>query len=323
MNPSDTYFEVRDVQNLIETGLKEKPQRKIGGAFLYESTTTLLFSRTNYGKSLLAFNLAYVAATGTSIANCEALKNECEPMKVLVIDLELQPRDLALRHGAVLKTMPREHYSNLLYLHEKIDKNIEVGISLLKRIEKVAIAHQAKLVIIDNLIRLLSDALNGPLANQIISTLRRIQMKTGASMLVISHTTKGNPKVAIQPTDYYGSSMIQNFFTELSYLDASKDGRFFLCHQKTKFPENYSQSVPVFTRGEHPVVGVGFNYEAMMPLVDIQLPYALKSGKSSRRYNLSKFKNELDILIQAGIKPATIAKICDVDRSAISRLFKK
>jgi hypothetical protein len=219
--------------------------------------------------------------------------------------------------------MDTEHYSNLLYLHEKVDRNIEVGVSLLKRIEKAAIAHQAKLVIIDNLTRILSDPLNGPLANQIISALRRIQMKTGASMLVISHTTKGNPKVAIQPTDYYGSSMIQNFFTELSYLDISKDGRYFLCHQKTKFPENYSQTVPVFTRGEHPIVGVGFNYEAMMPLSDIQLPFAFSSSKPTRRTSLGKFKKEIALLEDAGIKRARIAEMCDVARSTIYRLFDK
>ena len=63
--PDPAYFIDRNFEEVVADGLKFPPRRKIAGAFLYEDTTTLLFSRTNYGKSLLAFQFAYAAATGS------------------------------------------------------------------------------------------------------------------------------------------------------------------------------------------------------------------------------------------------------------------
>jgi len=71
------YFQIRDIDTVVKDGRKKKIRRKICGAFLYENTTTLLFSRTNYGKSILAFQFAWAAATGTDFDPCAALCNEC------------------------------------------------------------------------------------------------------------------------------------------------------------------------------------------------------------------------------------------------------
>lgn len=321
-NSQNSYFQCRSFDQIVSDGLKANKRRKIGGAFLYENSTTYLFSRTNVGKSLFVFQFAHSAATGTGIDNCEALLNECEPMKVLVVDLELEARDLAERHGTAIKNMKPEHLKNLMYLHEKIENNVVVGFDLLNKIEQEAISHGAKLVIIDNISKLLPDALKPETVTMVISSLNRIRKITGASILVIGHTTKGNPKIAIQPTDYFGSSMVQNFFSEISFIDRTKDGKFFLCHAKTKYKECYDQVVPVFTRDHHPVVGVGFAFESMQLVSDIQLPLAFNADKPSRRSNMAKFKKEISILDAAGVNRTTIAEMCNVARSTIYRVFE-
>jgi len=315
---SDTsYFQDRDFDHVLEDGLKHPPRKKICGAFLYEDTTTLLFSRTNYGKSILVFQFAYAAATGTSIDSCSALVNECDPMKVLVVDLELEDRDLAQRHMAV-KNDRNPYLSNLRYLHEKVENDMKLGFQLLDKIEQAAIQHQAKLVIIDNISKLLPDALRPDIATMITSMLNKIRKVTNCSILVIGHTTKGNPLVCIQPTDYFGSAMLQNFFSELSYLDATKDGNFFLCHSKTKQKEIYNQTVPVFSRGDHRL-GLGFTFLSLQPLSEIQLPFNLPVEKRSR--NMKKFIKEISILSDAGINQTDIAKLCDVSRTTIFRIL--
>ena len=139
---------------------------------------------------------------------------------------------------------------------------------------------------------------------------------------MIGHTTKGNPRIAVQPTDYFGSSMLQNFFFELSFLDTTRDGNFFLCHSKTKREECYNQTVPVLTRGPHRTVGVGFTFEAMRSVADIQLPFSLVSSGEIRKRNLAQFKHEIAILDQAGVKRSRIAELCNVNRSAITHLFE-
>lgn len=314
---NDSYFKSRNFIDLLLDGSTAPPQRKIGGAFLYEDTTTYLFSRTNYGKSLLVFQLAHAAATGTSLASCTALQNECPPMKVLVVDLELDDRELYKRHALVLEKNDPLIRENLSYLHEKIESPVMIGFNLLAKIEQAAVDHNARLVIIDNMSKLLPDSLKPDMVTFIVSALKRIRQRTGASMLVIGHTTKGNPLIAIQPTDYFGSSMVQNFFSELSFLDTTADGRFFLCHSKTKSKECFTNTVPVFTRGEHPVVGVGFSYETLMPLSEVQLPYVLATKNIFKKRDLRNYRGEIAVLERGGVSKTRIADIFGVTRGAV------
>jgi hypothetical protein len=320
--PKPDYFQVSDFAEIYAETLDAKPKRKIGGAFLYEDTITYLFSRTNYGKSILAFQLAYAAATGTSIANCEALQNDCPPMKAMVVDMELDNQTIAERHRAAFSHIDPEHSHNLLYMHERTDKQIMLGFDLLDKIEQYALYYGVRLIIIDNISRLIPEALKPETVTLVIAVLNRIRINTGASILVIGHTTKIHPKIAIQPVSYFGSSMIQNFFSEISYLDMTRDGRFFLCHAKTKKQECYSDTVPVFTRGEHPLIGLGFNYEALRPLSDVQLPYELKPDKTPKKRNLNKHIGRISKLLRSEESVADIADMLEVTPRSIYKLME-
>jgi len=310
------YFLDRYVNEVLLDGKNQKPRKKIAGAFLYEDTTTLLFSRTNYGKSLIAFQFAWAAATGGHFDPCAALYNECDPMKVLLVDLELESRDIFERHSSVLFSH-NPFQANLRYLHERVDNKMMLGFQLLDKIEQAAIVHSAKLVIIDNISKLLPDALKAETVTMIIATLNRIRQNTGATILVIGHTTKGNPQVCIQPTDYFGSSMLQNFFHELSFLDKTKDGNFFLCHSKTKHKDSFTETVPVFSRGDHSIVGVGFTFLSLQNLVDIQLPFALTPATKSRIRNIAQFKKEIEILLNNGVTKVDVARMMAVTPRAV------
>ena len=314
----DQYFLKRTFAEVCESGRTFEKRKKIGGAFLYENTTTLLFSRTNYGKSILSFQFAYAAATGTSIFPCPALINECDPMKTLLVDLELEDIDIWERHGfSHLKD--ETLLSNLLYLHEKMDKTMILGFKLLDKIEQAAREYRPKLIVIDNISKLLPDALKPDIASNVISVLNRIRKILKCSILVIGHTTKGNPNLRVNPSDYYGSAMMQNFFNELSFIDKTKDENFFICHAKTKRAETYDKSVPVFERGDNPKTGLGFNFIGMQNIADIQLPATIDLPYK-RKHNLSEFKPMIDCLLNAGYKQFEIAKFCDCSQANISHI---
>jgi hypothetical protein len=317
----NSYFDSRTFEEVLLEGQKLKERKKIGGAFLYEDTITYLFSRTNYGKSLFVFQLAYAAATGTSVAACPALQNDCPPMKTLVVDLELDKQVLWKRHGKVLENK-NPYLSNLSYVHEKLENKMLIGPYLLEKIEEEAIRRESALVIIDNISKLLPDSLKPDIVTCIISMINNIRKKTGAAILVIGHTTKGNPQFAIQPTDYFGSSMIQNFFSEVSFLDKTNDNKFFLCHSKTKHKELYNTKVPVFKRGEHPVVGVGFTFQKMQNIEKIQLPLFGEQLPDNKvhlrnRRDLKEYTSEIRILFDKGTSVQQIAAIMGVTRPAI------
>ena len=80
--------------------------------------------------------------------------------------------------------------------------------------------------------------------------------------------------------------------------------------------------MPVFTRGAHPIVGVGFTFNALMPVSEIRLPFAIGNDKPPRRTGVEKFRKEIEILQNAGIKQKAIADMCGVDRLTIYRITK-
>jgi hypothetical protein len=201
-------------------------------------------------------------------------------------------------------------------------KVMSLGFELLDKIERCALDHGAKLIIIDNISRLLPDSLKPDTVTLIIARLHRIREKTGAALLVIGHTTKGDPRTAVSPVSYYGSAMLQNFFTEMFYLDTTKDGRFFLSHAKTKRKERFIDSVPVFTRGDHPVAGLGFTFQGLQKLNDIQLPFSLEQPKNQRSRTLTGYREAVDILLKAGKSQRYIAGFAGVAPSSISYIIK-
>jgi len=79
--------------------------------------------------------------------------------------------------------------------------------------------------------------------------------------------------------------------------------------------------VPVFTRGEHPVVGLGFTFQALQTLTDIQLPFSLELPKSQRPRNLAEYREAIDILLNAGKSQRYIAGFAGVTHTAIQKLL--
>jgi RecA-family ATPase len=319
---SEQYFQSCTFSQVVDEGYSTKPRRKIFGSFLYQDTNTYFFSRTNTGKSMLAFQIGLSAATGISFDNCYALHNESAPMKVLIVDLENDPAIISNRHGIVKINTDPLLLENIIYIHENPVVRPVFSYDLLAKIEKAAVEHQAHLIILDNISRILPDLLKADDVARVIEFMKRIRQNIGASFLVIGHTTKTDHRTAITPQSYYGSSSLQNFFPEIFFLDATKDGRFFLCHAKTKREECYIDNVPVFTRGDHPVAGIGFTFQQIQALSDIQLPMALSTRDSPKRRSLSNYKEEISILDNAGVKRSRIAELCGVSKSAITQFFE-
>lgn len=315
------YFQCRTFSQIITDGEKEPDRLKIFGSFLYQDTNTYLFSRTNYGKSLIVFQIAFLAATGQSLDNGSVFANECNPMRVLVGDLEMDAKTLYDRHSRAFEGFAPE-IDNLMYLHENNSVKPVFGFEMLDKIEQAATKHRAKLIILDNISKILPDLLKAEEVAKVIEYLKRIRINTGCSFLVIGHTTKGDPRTAITPTSYYGSAALQNFFPEISFLDKATDGQFFLCHAKTKRSECWTDTVPVLNRGESSRFGYGFNYETLRPLSEVQQPLSILT-RPQRKVNLSEFKSELRIMENAGISRAQIARICNSSKANITKILSE
>ena len=169
---------------------------------------------------------------------------------------------------------------------------------------------------------LLPDLLKAEDVARVIEFMKRIRLTIGASFLIIGHTTKTDPRIAITPQSYYGSSSLQNFFREMFFLDTSKDGNFFLCQAKTKYKEEYIKTVPLLTRGTHPIAGVGFTYESMRTTSEIQLPHSITSESMHRKRELNEYIKQILILDESGTSCQVIADIFNVDRRSVYRILE-
>lgn len=316
------YFQSRTFSQVIEEGSLEKVKHKIFGAFLYEDTNTYFFSRTNTGKSMLAFQIGLAAATGSSFNDCKALRNESEPMKVLVVDLENDPGTITFRHSLAKDNFDPALLENLVYLHENPGVKPVFSYEMLNKIYLAAFEHKANLIILDNISRILPDLLKAEDVARVIEFMKHIRLTIGASFLVIGHTTKADVRTAITPQSYYGTSSLQNFFREIFYLDSTTNGDFFLCQSKTKYEEQYNKEVPVLTRGSHPIAGVGFTYQTMRTISDIQLPFSFSPEPRQRKRDLNAYSKQILLLAEKNTSCQVIADIFDVDRRSIYRVLE-
>jgi hypothetical protein len=194
---------------------------------------------------------------------------------------------------------------------------------LLEKILEVALQKKAELIVIDNISKLVPDLLHSEQTTRFIECLERMRIETGASIVIVGHTRKHNSAIAVQPDSYYGTSMLIDYFKEMFFLDKSRQGDFFFCHVKTKQPEVYKTEVPVLTLGSHPSLGIGFDFQTLRNIADIQLPLNLMQPSQGRKVHLSRFRNELKVMEAAGIKRATLAEICDVSRGTITKILEK
>ncbi len=272
---------------------------------------------------MAVFQAAYCAATGTAFAPCQALMNECGPKVVVVADLENDDFMISDRHAAVLSATDHLLLENMIYLHEPVGIAPLFNYDLLQKILDVAMEKKAEVIIVDNISKLASDLLHPEQTTRFIECLERIRLLTGAALVVVGHTIKHNTTLAVQPTSYYGTSMLIDYFKEMFYLDRTKQGNYFLAQVKSKHRETYKTEVPVFSFGDHPVLGTGFDFLALKSLSDIQLPLSLAAPSQGRKNNLARYQRELMLMEQAGIKRSIIAEICDVSRGTISKILDK
>jgi len=106
-------------------------------------------------------------------------------------------------------------------------------------------------------------------------------------------------------------------------MDTTPDEKFFLRQLKTKKPECYKSVIPVFTRGDHPKLGVGFNYEGMRSIEEVQLPLSLVTNDKPKKRNLKGFMEEIAILDREGVSRSRIAELLDISRGTLYKFLEK
>jgi archaellum biogenesis ATPase FlaH len=205
-----SLLKIRSVNQCIEDAKSRPIPKKLFGEFWYEGELCILFADTNLGKSILSVQIANSISKGQAIRGFDL---EASQQKVLYFDFEMSDKQFEKR------------YSNEYTNHYIFDNNlyrIEINPDctefedfekeLFKSIEKAIMFYNARVLIIDNLTYLKTQATESAKeALPLMKLLKSIKIKYDLSILALAHTPKRNLVIPITKNDLAGSKHLSNF----------------------------------------------------------------------------------------------------------------
>ena len=210
----------------IVTTVATPPRRPLYKRLWHEGEMACLFGDTNCGKSILAVQIAdEIVRAGE---------------RILYVDLELSREQFTDRYSdpatgdvcAFPLGFRRAEISPQSFTYDgKFEE------SLLKDIERTALAAQCTVIIIDNLTYLCSNMESGRDASQFMFRLRELKVKWGWSILIIAHTPKRPAYAPITLNDLAGSRKLAIFFDAIFALGVAgnnSDGRRYIVQLKCR-----------------------------------------------------------------------------------------
>lgn len=173
----------------------------------YEGEVCCLFADSNLGKSIYAVQIANEIA---------------KKQKVLYFDFELSDKQFQLRYTD--EQGNRYKFPTNLYRGE-IDREAVTAESfeeaIIQSIEDLAVATEAKVLIIDNLTYLCIASEKGDSAGSLMMRLMGLKRKYALSILILAHTPKRPLQNPITQNDLAGSKKLYNFFDSVFAIGRS------------------------------------------------------------------------------------------------------
>ncbi|HVA98945.1 MAG TPA: AAA family ATPase, partial [Bacteroidia bacterium] len=201
---------VRSVNQCINDAKSRPIPKMLFSEFWHEEELCILFADTNLGKSILAVQIANSISKGEAI---RGFRLEAQKQVVMYFDFEMSDKQFEKRYSI--------NYAN----HFIFDNNflrIEINPdctdfndfekALFEAIENNIVLYDAKILIIDNLTYLKTQATEtAKEALPLMKRLKELKIKHNLSILALAHTPKRNLIYPITKNDLAGSKHLSNF----------------------------------------------------------------------------------------------------------------
>ncbi len=211
-NPNTGLFTVKSANQVIMDAKNRPPRRRLFGQLWYEGENCILYSDTNLGKTILAYQIADAISNGSSILG---LAMDASAQKVAYCDFELSEMQFLKRYSGDDGSI--HHFSpNLLRVEINPDVvNFPSGCSfedyLKMSLERLVVNHEVRILVIDNITYLGNETEKASFALPMMKWLKDFGRKNNLSILVLAHTPKRDPSSPITKNDLAGSRMMMNF----------------------------------------------------------------------------------------------------------------
>jgi archaellum biogenesis ATPase FlaH len=207
---SNNLLLVRSVNQCINDAKSRPIPKMLFSEFWHEEELCILFADTNLGKSILAVQIANSISKGEAI---RGFRLEAQKQVVMYFDFEMSDKQFEKRYSI--------NYAN----HYVFDNNflrIEINPdctdfndfekALFEAIENNIVLYDAKILIIDNLTYLKTQATEtAKEALPLMKRLKELKIKHNLSILALAHTPKRNLIYPITKNDLAGSKHLSNF----------------------------------------------------------------------------------------------------------------
>ncbi len=201
---------VRSVNQCINDAKSRPIPKMLFSEFWHEEELSILFADTNLGKSILAVQIANSISKGEAI---RGFKLEAEKQVVMYFDFEMSDKQFEKRYSI--------NYANH-YIFDNNFLRIEINPdctdftdfekALFEAIENNIVLYDAKILIIDNLTYLKTQATEtAKEALPLMKRLKELKIKHNLSILALAHTPKRNLIFPITKNDLAGSKHLSNF----------------------------------------------------------------------------------------------------------------
>lgn len=309
------FFNCRTANDCINDAKSQPIPKKLYYDLIIENELTILVADTGIGKSIYAVQIAQ-----------EISKTQ----KVLYFDLELTDKQFQGRYS--------ENYQNEFKFNENFFRcvfkrryDMPTGISyedyFIKNIEKLIEVTGSKIIIIDNMTRLLStDSDQARNAKPLMDSLNDLKFNYNLTMLLLEHTKKVDPSRPIHLNDLQGSKMKANFSDAIFTIGRSaKDKNFRYVKQlKTRSAETIfdSENVLVYQIEKEnsflklKFIEYGSEYEHLKQISENEKGQKVNEAMELKKQGLSN----IDIAKRFGVSESAIRKwIKNANKNEVSK----
>jgi RecA-family ATPase len=215
-------------------------QKNIFGDLLTEGDLTILFGRSNVGKSFLSYQIGEAVARGKNVLNVMDdielknhgetkyfnLNNETTAQKVLYVDFEatiekdyIRYSNKDLKHSDTITT-PYQFSTNFITAFP--DRlTVTDNLMFIDAIELEIIKSGAKVVVIDNMSAISGDNEKSGNAAKLMNKVKDLQRRNKLTVLLMAHTPKIVQGEAIIANNLAGSSNLYNLADSVMAINIS------------------------------------------------------------------------------------------------------
>jgi hypothetical protein len=206
-------FEIKKANKVLEDASARPVPKQLFGPLWFQGEMCIFFASSNVGKSILAVQIAESIARGKAIAPFDTTAH-IPAQPVLYFDFELSEKQFENRYSENYQNHYR--FSDNFYRAcinkdyeamstEDMEKDIADGL------EQAVQETGCRVVIIDNITWLKSDASGGKDAVGLMRIFTSLKRKYGLSFLVLGHTPKRDVSRPINQNDLQGSAALMQF----------------------------------------------------------------------------------------------------------------